>query len=800
MRKIVSYLVLTILCCSNIYAQKLTLTDLTNLCNKKNWEEVNQTLRTKGWEYHESSKGNTYQYNTITWSYEKSHYDDKASAWFYLFTYDGFPNKITYTVHNQDSYSIIQRSIATTGFKLTDSEIENNEIISTYANSNYTLKISTRKTTRDDYWGSSITTYSITLIKKAGIYDLDNGKKTDYFYDGKIEAEYTLLNGKLNGQLKVYYRNGKIKKIGNFSNGAENGQFKEYDEDGNLTAEYTMKNGKKNGIFKFYENGEISSSTIYKEDVKNGQHIEYFYNKETGKLNGKYIGNYLNDEKNDIWKLVYLEDNDKEKTLTFKTYSNGVKNGAFQKAKGDSLIIGNYKNDKLNGTYKVYFDSLRLLFGGVINTDISKLTLITDGNYIDDKESGRWKYYDFFSGSLTQEGIYYNGLKTGEWKYYYPLRTDDVTGETAKYAKQLYLIETYADGKLNGKSTRYSFLDEIEVPCPETKSEESSEMCTRTVCFKILATTNYKNDKRNGAYELKDTINNIISKGFFKDDLKDGEWTERSLEPFNPYYMYTCGNGNVFYKKGSYLKDKKEGKWTEYNEDGKITATFNYKNGELHGDAICESIFYCGQYTPKEKKQFKVGKLTEVITYDSLGVKPINKYEIYDEKYNGYKCRHTRYYTDGSISLEYWVKKRSSEKINYDCFEQIFLITIADIPKSDEIEGYTDGEYKKNNANNQPLVTGKLYKNEMIGLWTFYYYDQNVKIESYYTQSRQTDEKYLKLNGELFSGEFVYYDNESGIREERKIKDGLRNGRTSYIDTNTKKTVRKENYKNGEIK
>ena len=161
MKKITSYFILTILCCSSIYAQKLTLTDLTSLCSKKNWEEVNQTLRVKGWEYHESSKGNTYQYNTITWSYEKSRYDNKALAWFYLFTYDGLPNKITYTVHNQDSYSIIQKSIATAGFKLTDSEIEDNEIISTYASSNYTLKISTRKATRNDYWESSITTYSI---------------------------------------------------------------------------------------------------------------------------------------------------------------------------------------------------------------------------------------------------------------------------------------------------------------------------------------------------------------------------------------------------------------------------------------------------------------------------------------------------------------------------------------------------------------------------------------------------------------------------------------------------------------
>ena len=123
------------------------------------------------------------------------------------------------------------------------------------------------------------------------------------------------------------------------------------------------------------------------------------------------------------------------------------------------------------------------------------------------------------------------------------------------------------------------------------------------------------------------------------------------------------------------------------------------------------------------------------------------------------------------ISQEYWLKKTGYEKSNYDCFEQYFLVTIADnLPKSDELKdaGFADGEYKMLNDKNQIVEAGKIYKKDMISLWTFYYYDQNVKIESNYTQNKPTDEKYLKLNGELFSGEFVYFDNENGIKEERK--------------------------------
>ena len=112
MKRIITCVLLTTLCCSNIYAQRLSLLDLTNLCNKKNWEDVNQTLLSKNWTYYDSEKGSTYKYNTITWSFNKDHYNDKAQGWFYLYTYDGFPNKISYTVLNKESYSLIQNSIS----------------------------------------------------------------------------------------------------------------------------------------------------------------------------------------------------------------------------------------------------------------------------------------------------------------------------------------------------------------------------------------------------------------------------------------------------------------------------------------------------------------------------------------------------------------------------------------------------------------------------------------------------------------------------------------------------------------
>lgn len=809
MKKILILITVILFVSLTSFGQKLTLKDLITLCDKQNWEDINQTLLSKNWTYFASEKGDTYKYNTITWSYNKESYSNKAQGWFYLFTYEEYPNKISYSVFNKESYTLIQNSISSAGFKLLNSEIENNEIISTYTNANYTLKISSEKREISDYsWeNESIIAYKITLIKKAGIYDTENGKKIDYYYDGTKEAEYTLLNGKLNGSLKSYHDNGQLKKIGNYLNGVENGLFKEYDENGNIVVEYNMLNDELNGAFKtYFTNGQILKSGSYlkgKENglfiefdeygikqveylmasgMKNGQCIEYYYNDETGKLELKQIGEYLNDEKNGLWTFVLIEDGNNERILTFEHYNKDVKNGLFQDIEENNLIIGTYKNDKLNGQYKVYLDVTRMLFGGrVISTDTSKLILIEDGYYYDGLKSGYWKNYDF-TNTLRSEGRFSNDNKTGEWKYYYSNYTDK------PYSGQLFSIQNYLNGELEGKSIRYSYLEEEKIPCSEIDdSKNPLDSCKKLVFLKVLETTFYKNDKMNGPFELRDSLNELIVKGFFKDDLKEGEWIHRYIEEDSnekPYFIY---------QKGKYIKDNREGQWLEYFNEGSISKTFNYKNGQLHGEYISLNQFN----KPSEKKQFQNGELTELIIFDSLGIKPKVKYEIYDVKYNSYKCRKTDFYKDGIISQEYWLKK--DDEINHNFFDFTFYIA-TDEKFSDGTIGYKDGNFNVLNSENQPIITGKFLKEDRIGLWTYYYYDQKVKIESNYIQNNLATEKYYTLNGELFSGEFIYYDEENDIKEERKIKDGLRNGKTIYYDQNTKKSVKKENYKNGEIK
>ncbi len=821
-------LFLTLLISNCSFGQKLTLSDLTNLCSKQNWEQVNQTLQSKGWSYYDSKKGDTYEYSTIAWSFAKSVYDDQAQGWFHLFTYEEFPSKLVYNIFNKESYNLIKNSLVTNGFKLINNEIGDNELITTYSNSGYTLSITTSKIKDSDFSDNSVTSYSISLIKKSGIYDSDNGKKTEVLDDGTT-VEYTLKDGKLNGAFKSFHENNNVKRTGFFINGIENGLFKEFDENNHLTAEYSKKdgeyngplktfypnnqlkkkgtylkgvengnfveyaidgsiqveysmlNGENNGLFKFYENQKLSYSLTYVNGILNGPKTEYYYSQEDGHLILKQYGDFVNDNKNGIWKF-YIIENNKERLLSQITYLDGLKHGKFQDVQGDSLVFGNYKNEKLNGPYKVYLDFARMLTGGIIRTDTSNLTLICEGNYIDGLKSGYWKNYDI-TGTLINEGPYSTDLKTGTWRYYYTNYSDGKNGRLP-YSGKLYLSENYSNGKLNGNSTRYSYIYKEKYLC--SKSENNSkpvDSCTRLNFTKILESSNYLNDKLNGAYEIRDSLNLVLNKGNYANDIKSGEWFERFYDTDidnQPYFIYY---------KGTYLDGKKTGRWIKYYTEGDIAETFTYKDGKLNGECVEFNSFN----KPRKVKQFLSGVLQTFIVYDSLGNNPIRKFEIYDIKPNGYKCKRIDFFEEGSVSQEYWLIEDGV--INDQLFDIVFYLKAG--KSSDGSNGYRDGDFKHLNLKSEPITTGKYLKDNKIGLWSYYFYDQNVKIQSNYVDGVKQDEKYLTLNNQPFSGEFTYNDEQQNIKEIRKIKNGLRNGKTQYIDNKTNNSIKKENYKEG---
>jgi antitoxin component YwqK of YwqJK toxin-antitoxin module len=731
-KKIISFI--TILCFlllgELIQAQKINLIELHSMSSNKNWETSNKFLLSKGWEYYDSTVGDDEHYNTIIWSYEKSFSDDKkANGWIYIYSYDGLPNKVLYRFRKKEYYTTIKNSLVSNGYKLDDEEILDQRVIAKYSNTNYILELTySREEDENDYSGSgSFTAYEITVYKKGGVYDPNNGKKEEYDENGNLAVEYFLKDGKAEGQIKFYNPNGTLRKTSN------------------------MKNG-----------------------VENGTSTHYFYSKtdSLGSAVGKYKGEILNGNKNGKWSLNITKDNI-EKTISYENYLNGEKNGLFTTVNNDSLIVGKYKSDKLNGSYTIYRDLQRMLTGGIINTDTLQLKKITTGFYINDKRTGRWRTYDL-NNSLIEEGDYADSLKTGKWKYYYSTYLDE--NKVTDFSGKLFLEENYKQGKRDGISIQYSFFDEIEKPC----DDDPTKMCTKKVFKKIKELSNYKDDLLNGPYELYDENNELLFKGQYLDGRETGIWNIRNTSIVDFWTGETI-------EKGEFENGKKQGKWERFNKDNKIIESYNFKDELLNG----EQQTYIGEFV-RVKRDFKLGELEKLTVLDTLG-NTTKSFYLFDRTEKKFKCNAKKFLNNSTISTTYKVTLDNDEIIIPTFFSKYF----EGLPIERKI---LDGPYEKID-NGLVIEKGNYIDNKKVDVWNFYYYDQNVQLNiDYGSYSSTMNEDYYDLNKqEPFSGEFIYKDLDTGITEERKIKDGKRNGTTRYKDANDK-TIKKESYKDGVLK
>lgn len=100
-----------------------------------------------------------------------------------------------------------------------------------------------------------------------------------------IEANYT--NGKLNGKRIDYYLNGKVKNIGFYDNGKQTGTVSYFDSTGQLTSKQDFYYDLKAGSRIEYKNGKLSKYYFTSFDNKDLFSIDYdtVFNKEIKKIN-----------------------------------------------------------------------------------------------------------------------------------------------------------------------------------------------------------------------------------------------------------------------------------------------------------------------------------------------------------------------------------------------------------------------------------------------------------------------------------------------------------------------------------
>ncbi len=145
-------------------SQSLTLAELQNLCKLANWQNGNDLLTRKGWEFHGSSKGDYDHYSTIEFAYSKSGWNgDYASAWLTFYIDGSQVEKVWYQAP-KNTFNIIKNSLAANGYKRTDSEIKNGDISTFYTNKSFDLKLT--NSTAGNQYGGQDAVYRITISRK----------------------------------------------------------------------------------------------------------------------------------------------------------------------------------------------------------------------------------------------------------------------------------------------------------------------------------------------------------------------------------------------------------------------------------------------------------------------------------------------------------------------------------------------------------------------------------------------------------------------------------------------------------
>ncbi len=228
-------------------------------------------------------------------------------------------------------------------------------------------------------------------------YEDDNGRHTEYYHDGKVQAEgprsgsrnvgrwrffaadgtlqnegeYT--NGKRSGEWKMYFPSGKVQAIGYYDNDIETGKWTYYFEDGTVSSSGEYTGGMKQGYWtSSHKDGSLRSEITYVDGV--GDYREYYSGM---KLRMK--GRIVNGNNDGHWDY-YSESGKREGECEYKEgkgqYKGYYPTGTLQ-TKGpmeDDRRVGTWElyepDGTLSGYYKPFYENNQL--ANDINSLINK--------------------------------------------------------------------------------------------------------------------------------------------------------------------------------------------------------------------------------------------------------------------------------------------------------------------------------------------------------------------------------------------------------------------------------------------
>ncbi|MFN8154194.1 MAG: hypothetical protein U0Y08_07895 [Bacteroidia bacterium] len=396
----------------------------------------------------------------------------------------------------------------------------------------------------------------------------------------------------------------------------------------------------------------------------------------------------------------------------------------------------------------------------------------------DDKIShavGYWRYFSTY-GTYDSEGLFdEKGREQGKWKYY------DLKG-------RLKAVRTAKDGQLSDSSWTYypnGIINEINL---YRNSKLNGVSIGNHFTGGISGKVGFKDDKRDGTFELYFENGYMRQKGTYKMDVPDGNVVEyydngqKSEE-----YRYVNGKIDGVYKswhKNGVLKSEgnvtagaSSGLWKYYSDEGILEKEGNYKNGAEDGiwkeydkgTVVTRQSTYTAGYIGEDVFYDVDGKLWSKIVYNKA---KMMSYEYYDKSGkiisqarrdskkimfksmypNGNPLREGVYTDDGMDGVwKSWTRRGVlSEEENYEKGvmqgEQKYYYEFGPLKST---FNYKDG--KKDGIAKEYHLNGKLSKQAMYkdGEQHGYYFE--------YYPDGTLSEMFYKIEGET-NGGLTYFD------------------------------------------
>jgi tetratricopeptide (TPR) repeat protein len=156
-----------------VLSQNITLDEVISL-RSKSLSYVEEYLTLRKWQMYDVTKGNNENMAEVSFSLNKSKFDDKAES-FFNFYYDEdskIPNKISLQIISVIKYNLFLSRVKSLGYKLLNSEILKNKLVKTFKLNKIFIKVSTTVSKTEDILSVRNTNYFFEILKQNEYQDL----------------------------------------------------------------------------------------------------------------------------------------------------------------------------------------------------------------------------------------------------------------------------------------------------------------------------------------------------------------------------------------------------------------------------------------------------------------------------------------------------------------------------------------------------------------------------------------------------------------------------------------------------